>query len=77
MCPSCGYNNLCDSSGKAGTKDEERKIVYVWGPCNEGQRYCANCNYDWMPFYDNMLVSPHLPRIRGLQSNEFIIDYEI
>ena len=53
-CPHCGWNNTCDSSGKAGTLDFERKTAYVWGPCNEGQRYCAYCKGDLMPYLDQV-----------------------
>lgn len=30
-CPYCHIDYICDSSGKAGTKDGN--TVYIWGPC--------------------------------------------
>lgn len=41
LCQKCGINYVCDSSGKAGTK--EGNIEYILGPCSCSFK-CPKCN---------------------------------
>ena len=61
VCPKCSVNHVCDSSGKAGTK--EGNILYILGPCACGKRKCDVCDYD-----GTLLFS----RIVGLQEKEIL-----
>jgi hypothetical protein len=49
-CKNCGIKLVCDSSGKAGTK--QGNVRYILGPCCCALRTCPECNgnlFDFMP----------------------------
>jgi hypothetical protein len=52
-CPSCKVLCVCDSSGKAGTREGD--VRYVWGPCCCGMSICPECGHDSFAKYRESL----------------------